>query len=320
MTPIPVHFAIDLEPDERLPGAHSQSFDSAGVALREIAARRAEFEDKTGARVSFGWYVRMDRHIAAVYGDACAIVEHYHQQLDARAREGDDIGLHIHSIERKKDGGWRANYADAALVDDTIEEAAAHFTEFFGRPCRSARMGDMWTGDHCMEKLASLGVRYDVTPESGLRPQAVAALYPGTDSIGARPSMLATPLAPFQPNLPHAAPGDDFWALPLSSYRRRDFANPGMWLVSAYSAFTTGFKRNRARDVLRPQTQYGPGELRRAIEALFAESETPCLCVASRNFGVPERIHHFLDVLCEIARERPIRFVGAADYVRMATG
>mgnify|MGYP003700466275 CR=1 FL=1 len=300
-----------------MPGEQTQTFDSAGVALREMALRRAELEDRTGAKASFGWYVRMDRHIAGVYGDAFAIAKRYQAELEARRREGDEIGLHIHSIE-KTDRGWRANYADAALINETIEEAVANFSENFGFRCQAARMGDMWSAAYCMEKFASLGVRYDLTLESGLRPRRISALYPGTKSLGVRPSMVSVPLTPFQPELAGSAVAEDFWAIPLTSYRRRDFAHPGMWIVSVYSAVSTGFKRGHARDVFRPQAFYAPGMLRRAVETYIEECETPCICVAIRNFGVPNRIHHFLDVLCEVAKDRPIRFVGPEGYVCMA--
>ncbi len=317
MRPIPVHFAIDLEPDKRLPVTSSNAIVSAGDAFREMASRRDELANITGAPAHFGWYVRMDRHMEAVYGDAGAIAARYRNQIEAAAAAGDEIGLHIHSIEQTKDGGWRANYADSALIDATIDEAAANFLNMFGRPARAARMGDMWTSTGCMEALASNGVRYDVTMEAGLRPQSISALYPNTNSRGHRPSMLSTPLAPYQPGI--AGGLKDFWILPLSSFRRRDFLNPGMWLVSAYSAVTSGFQRNRARIVFRPQAEHTAENLRRALDETFAECETPSLCVAIRNFGVADRIHRFLDVLVEIAQRRPMRFVGPADYVRMAT-
>ena len=107
------------------------------------------------------------------------------------------------------------------------------------------------------------------------------------------------------------------WALPLASSPRRDFLNPRMWLVSAYSGLTTGLRRCRARAMLRPQQTYAPGELKAAIDAALREGKQPGFCVPIRNFGAAEAIESFLDVLCELARERPIKFCTPAEYVRL---
>ena len=102
MTAIPVHFAIDLEPDKRMPRSADGGLDSAGHAFEAFFERRRALEDATGAPVNFGWYVRMDRHIAAVYGDARVIADKYARQLDDAAAAGDEVGVHIHSIERNE--------------------------------------------------------------------------------------------------------------------------------------------------------------------------------------------------------------------------
>jgi hypothetical protein len=322
MTPVPIHIAIDLEPDERMPEGAAKSFDNAGVAFEEMMARRSDIERATGAQAHFGWYVRMDRQIQALYGDANAIADRYRLQLTAAEGAGDEVGLHVHSIEPRANGGWRANYADASLIDAIIEESVSNFRDVFGRPCRAARLGDMWSSRRAAEKFAALGVRYDLSRESGLRSLALSKNYPGTNSLGRSPSMLGIPVGPFNPLDNAVGPQGEMedlpiWSIPLSSTRRCDFHRPGMWLVSAYSALTTGFRRCRARMVIRPQVQYAPGALRIAIESLFAECAQPSLCVAVRNFGAADRIHHFLDVVCEIARERPVRFVTPLEYVRL---
>ena len=166
----PVLFALDLEPDARLPTDVDKSIDNAGVALRSISERRSRLELATGARANVSWYIRMDRHIAAIYGDPCAMAERYRSELETAFAAGDEIGLHIHSIEEDEHGSWRVNYGDPGLIADTVDEAFENFAAFFGRPCRSVRMGDMWTSEACMRQLAAKGVHYDMSIESGLRP------------------------------------------------------------------------------------------------------------------------------------------------------
>lgn len=311
MTPVPVHLAIDLEPDERLPTGAGKTFDSAGVALEEMARRRPALEQATGAPANVGWYLRMDRHIAGLYGSASAIADRYRGALEAAAQAGDEVGLHVHCVERRADGGWRVNYQDPALVAAMIEESAAQYQSVFARPCRAARMGDMWTSKEATRQFASLGIRYDISPESGLRPESIAALYPGTGSLGRRPALFASPVKPYRDE-------SGVWVMPLTSYPRRDFHRPGMWLVSAYSSLATGFKHNRARMVIRPQMRHAPGAMRKAIEAALEDGQVGGICVAIRNFGAADCIGDFLDTICEMAREVPMRFCAPEDYVRLA--
>lgn len=325
MALIPIHFATDIEPDERLPAPGKDSFDSAAFAFKDLFSRRAELEDATGSPVRFGWYVRMDPHVRALYGSSNVIADRYGKQFEEAVQAGDEVGLHIHCADRNKHGGWRANYDDRNLVEDAIEDSVSSFRSFFGWECRSARMGDMWTNSHCVAKFEALGIEYDVSPESGLRPLQMAAHYPGTKSLGRRPSMMHVPSTPYQPDpADFRRPGADqkrrIWIIPLTSHLRRDFRNPGMWLVSAYAAATSGFKNASARMIVRPQMYYSPGELHNALEAVFADNDPPCLCVAIRNFGVPDRIGYFLDTLCDMARSQKMKFTTPAEYVRITSG
>ncbi|GJL90816.1 hypothetical protein [Hyphococcus sp.] len=313
----PVHFALDLEPDERLPEIGAASFDNAGVALRAMMQMREKLQDKTGLTARFGWYVRMDRHIAELYGGADAITQRYQRELELAFEAGDEIGLHIHVAERDKRGCWRVNYADEKLVAETVDDAFDQFLSFFGRPCKAVRMGDMWISKSCMRHLARKGLLYDVSMETGLRSQQLKAHYPGTSSKGRRPSLVAAPLKPFQPFAGEDEIGE-MWALPLSSHPRNDYHWPGMWLNSANTMLATGFRRRRARDVLRPQANYSSKELEAAIDCAISEPGQPGLCVAVRNFGAASRIEAFFDILCKLTLRRKIQFCTPAEYVRLA--
>lgn len=314
MKPFPVHFAVDLEPDERLPSRADHSFDNADVALDRMATWRGRLAQATGAPVQFGWYVRMDKHIEALYGDPNAIALRYKSALGAAADYGDEIGLHIHCIDQTPDGRWRANYADPAVVAANIDESTANFRTVFGRSAKAARMGDMWMNDESRRRLAQHEIRYDLTLETGLRPQGIARLYPGTASKGWRRSMLGAPLAPFSSALPDRG---EIWTLPLASTPRVDFHRPGMWLVSAYSSLTTGFRRNRARLMLRPHHPWSRESLRAALDRALNEGSQPGFCFAIRNYGAAAQVDLFLQTLCEIAEEKPLRFCAPEEYVQL---
>ena len=99
MKPFPIHFAIDLEPDERLPDEANKSFDSAGVALERMLSLRSEIEAATGFPAAFGWYIRMDRHVTGLYGDAGVIAVRYKSLLDEAAQ-----GLASRCLEFHEEG------------------------------------------------------------------------------------------------------------------------------------------------------------------------------------------------------------------------
>jgi len=324
MTTIPVHFAFDLEPDERMPSVENATHDNAGVSLREMQTLRHEIEDATGAPASFGWYVRMDRHVETLFGNANAIVERYAGLLEKAALAGDEIGLHIHSIEQSK-SGWRANYSDADLIDETMEHSVEAYRAFFGKTCRAARMGDMWTSTRCVSKLDELGIHYDLTAESGLRPQSLDAQYPNTNSKGRRPSMMHIGQAPYQPDPKQFGKvgGHDklgLWIMPMTSWQRRDYHNPRLWALSAYAAATSGFQNWRVGRVIHPQEDYAPLELYSALKEVFDQHTPPSLCVAARNFGAAPSIRRFLKAVCQMAKHRDIQFVAPEDYVRICQG
>ncbi len=313
----PIHFAIDLEPDDRLPEAGAVSIDNAGVALSTMMRWRERLEHETGLPARFGWYVRMDAHIGALFGAADAIARRYQRELESVLESGDEVGLHIHSAEMDREGRWRVNYDDAGLISETVDQAFDEFSSFFGRPCRAARMGDMWTSLSCARHLATRGLRYDLSWESSLRAKHLKALYPGTTSKGRVPSMITSPLKPFLPFVGEPS-AEHMWVLPLSSHRRRDYAHPGMWWSAANTTVATGFKRWRPRDVLRPQSDYSPKGLETAIQCALREPEQPGLCVAVRNFGAADRIERFFDILCGLAKRQKLQFCTPADYVRLS--
>ncbi|MEQ8178934.1 MAG: hypothetical protein RIC52_08225 [Amphiplicatus sp.] len=324
---IPVHLAIDLEPDERLPalglGTGAGGLEAAGRALEAMARWRGRLEDATGAPVRFGWYLRLDRHIAAVFGDPLALARRHERALGQAMAAGDEIGLHVHCGEPSARGGWRINYADAALVDDTIDEAAAAFARCFGRPARAARMGDMFASARTLAKFAALGVEVDLSLEQGLRAASMRRDYPGTDSLGARPSLLAVPPRPYRPsarNFRKPAEGESgslgLWAAPLASYPAREVADPRVWALSALSATVAGFNSARARRVIRPQSERTQADLDHALACALDRAPGANLCTAIRNFRYEDRIERFLGALA--ARGPALRFVAPGEFVRLA--
>ncbi len=321
MPTIPVHFATDLEPDLATPSIDTATFDNAGVSLREIQAMRHMMEDATGAKVNFGWYVRMDRQVETLFGSGDAIAARYADLLETAALAGDEIGLHIHSIEQTRDG-WRAHYGDPDVIDDIIEHSVEGYFKFFGKPCRSVRMGDIWTNTRCVQKLNEIGIEYDLTAESGMRPHSLSASYPNSNSTGWRPSMLHIKNSPYHPD-PRAfnKVGDDdklsMWMIPLTAHQRHDYLNPRFWALTALSAATSGFRHWRIGKVLRPQEDVSADALNAALVEIFDRHSPPSLCVAARNFGEAQRIQHFLKAICELAKDRDIQFVSPADYVRI---
>lgn len=324
MAPTPIYFCIDVEPDEFSPALPGFSVDNVSEAFRRIKARRARMEDATGAKVNFGWNVRLDRLIETKGGDAAAIVKLCEDEFAEVIDQGDHIGLHIHVFEQMNEKDkWRANYAERTLIEDTIDFSIATYNQTFGKKPRSVRMGDMWLGQCVIDRLEEAGVEYEVSLEPCMRPSFLEGSYPGTNSRGLRPSTMSAEFLPYHPdkkNYLKPATGEgaaNIWMVPNSVFPRMDWQSPGYWIMTAFIAIMTGGRRWRPRDVIRPQTVYTQEKMRTVLHRELVVSEMPKLCSAVRNYTPPDRLDTFLDMICDLAPKRPMSFVTLPDYVKM---
>lgn len=208
---IPVVLAVDIESDTREAAPHG-GVDATGLlqTVDALQRLRPRLEDATGGPVRFAWFVRMDPQVAAQGGRPDALVERAPAAFAAIQAASDVIGLHTHAGRWDPSGRWWvADHGDPAWIDHCLVSSAEAYRRRFGQPCREHHFGDRFSSPAMFDRLASLGIRVDLTPEpgqrGGRRPAGVAHFTGGI------------PDYTHEPRSAHRAGDRPLWILPLSS-------------------------------------------------------------------------------------------------------
>ena len=154
-----VYFTIDLDPDYLNTVSDRNVLRWEGLKelprLREEAARR-------GIRITL--FLRVDRQIADVYGDAMELVRRHGAMWRAFADEGHELAWHPHLYRATPDG----------YVLETDPEAGADLLRGTWDAMRqggfepvSVRIGEAWQCNATMHALSALGLRVDSTAVPG---------------------------------------------------------------------------------------------------------------------------------------------------------
>lgn len=222
MREIPVIICLDVEPDEReIDGAVSKDWEGFEESLKYFSGLRPRLEGATGARASFSWFFRMDPQIEHVYGLSWWVVRRYGEAIEQLELAGDEIGLHAHAW--RWDAGmlrWVVDHGDQGWVNHCLHTSFEAYRSAFGRRCLSFRFGDRWMNDETMAVLESLGVKFDLTVEPGMR--ARRGIRPRELNTGSLPDYTAAPRWPYRPSRrdfrEHSpARGRGLWVVPLST-------------------------------------------------------------------------------------------------------
>ena len=220
--PIPVVLAIDVEPDPRRVSRSAPEPWLGYAGSFELFGRlRERIAHATGSPARFTWCFRLDPQIAEVYGSPTFVFDHAPERLDAFARHGDALGVHVHPWRWLEDAGtWLEDYANAAWVDHCVDVSLDAFRKGSGRDCRISRFGDAWMDTRAMNRLEALGIRVDLGLEPGL--DALRAGWPGELQTGSLADLGQLPREPYHPSAEDFRRSDTqesrtLWALPLSS-------------------------------------------------------------------------------------------------------
>src|SRR5262249_40908229 len=157
--------------------------------------------------------------IERAYGRPLWVADRYGAALEHMERAGDELGLHTHA--RRWDealGKWVTDHGNQAWVEHCVDVSFKAYRTAFGRPCRSFRFGDRWMNDPTMGLLESLGAKFDLTLEPGMR--AMPTLVPGELATGSLPDCRAVPRRPYRASqhdfvTPDHANGRTVYTIPL---------------------------------------------------------------------------------------------------------
>ena len=224
MKTLPVIVCLDVEPDEREIDSKAKT-DWKGFegTSRFFVNLRPRLMEVTGAPVKFSWFCRMDPQIERTYGLPWWVVWRYRDIIKELEAAGDEIGLHTHAWRwddaRQR---WITDYGDQKWVTHCVRTSFEAYLKAFGRPCLSFRFGDHWMNNETVGLLESLGVRFDLTIEPGMR--AKPGLVLGELQTGSLPDYTGTPRQPYRPSQqdyrkPSRNGARDLWAIPVSTGR-----------------------------------------------------------------------------------------------------
>jgi hypothetical protein len=219
---IPIILCIDVEPLEReIDRVVAKDWDGVEETFRFLSDVRPALAAATGAPVKFSWFFRMDPQIADTYGDPSWVVRRYGKIIEQLERAEDEFGLHTHAWrwdERFK--RWVVDHADQEWVEHCLRMSFEAYRRAFGRSCYSFRFGDHWMNNATIDLLESLGVRFDLTVEPGMKP--APALVLKELHTGSLPDYTVTPRRPYRPareDFRKASATTDrrLWMIPLST-------------------------------------------------------------------------------------------------------
>jgi len=222
MRNIPVMICVDVEPREREIDI-AKDWEGVEETFKFFSNLRPRLEVATGASVNFSWFFRMDPQIAHAYGLPSWVISRYGEAIKLLELAGDELGLHTHAF--RWDGGrykWVIDHGDQEWINHCLHTSFEAYQSAFGRPCLSFRFGDHWMNNETMGLLESLGVKFDLTIEPGMK--ARPALFPKELHTGSLPDYMTTPRLPYRPcrwdfRKQSGAWGRELWVVPVSTGR-----------------------------------------------------------------------------------------------------
>jgi hypothetical protein len=296
--PIPIVFAIDVEPDDRFVDKRMAPSWTGFEKLHDhVSALRQRISSRMGVTLRFSWFLRMDPQIQETYGDAAWPAIHYADRIDAMIEAQDALGLHVHAFRWDSPrGDWLVDHGNREWVQDCVRVSADAFERSIHRPCRAYRMGDRYLDDSLLAHMESLGGRVDLTVEPG---------YGGSRSVfleephtGSLPDFSTAPILPYRPShcdfrRPAESDHRALSILPLSTWK----LPTGMALARRVYASALRL-RQRMPEVLTTQrmvtcaTSLPDFLFRRAIDGVLARP-TPYLASIDRTHvgNDPEKLN-----------------------------
>jgi len=261
---------------------------------REVPRIRSALEGATGASAGFCWGLRMDPQIALAYGSPAYALERFGAFFDEAMAAGDAVGVHPHAwrweAERQV---WLADHANQAWVDECVAVAAETYASVLGARPTYHRFGSGFMSTRTMNVVRELGIPVDLTVEPG-QPARGPRTGDGIVWTGSCWGFEDVPRHPYQPDPADfrraaAGAGDGFWAIPLTSSRKKVGPSATPLFRARYWAHRPSAAARRVARTLtrtappfRPLRMWpgGPAPATFWDVAFDAASESPDACLA----------------------------------------
>ena len=320
MKAIPTVICVDVEPDTRRPELNShdswKGFEES-LRLFEESRCRLSFE------VTFCWFLRMDPQVDVVHGSPLWVAHRYGTQIDNLRRTGDEIGLHTHAW-RQRNGEWVTDNGDQRWVEEAVRVSFEAYESAFGRVCQSFRFGDHWMNNETLDLVESLGARYDLTLEPGLRSDALADLLPSEVWTGRFPDYSNVPREPYKPTREDfrkrgdASGKRDMWVIPVST------APLPHWPAAPFYRRVV-WRARYGRRLYHPLSlALDPDQFRHSLGDVVERKNGRHLCVVARTGTVLDRlgarVRENLELLLTHAADGRVQLTTPAHLVAATSG
>ena len=219
---IPILISIDAEPDGTFIDPRQKvawhGFERSEAVIERW---REAMERATGREVHITWLLRMDPQIEQVYGSPQWCFENYAGRLERIARQGDEIGLHVHTYRwNSGNNEWVVDLSSQDWVEHCVELGYQAFTGALGLPPRSFSMGSSWLNQPTVRKLEDLGILYDMSLLQGVGSASISKVVGSGQAIGTMPDCSTLSGPPFRPSLedfttPDPTRREGIWLIPV---------------------------------------------------------------------------------------------------------
>ncbi len=158
---------IDIEPDLRHTAADS-GWAGNDLAMEHLKSLRANLQHTTQRPVHFNWFYRFDPQILRTWGRPDELLHSCPGLVKQIADWGDHCGLHCHLWKwDEAHQRWYNEFADPAWEEHCLRSSVQHFTDAMGYAPTSVRMGERWMSPRLPPLMRQLGIRFDLSIESG---------------------------------------------------------------------------------------------------------------------------------------------------------
>lgn len=199
--PLPLVFAVDLEPDKREVDRQNPSWHGSAEFFRRLPELRQRISVLAGNGGPFvlTWLTRADPQIEICNGHAAYAFRRFAGEFCTAIAAGDEIGLHVHPWRwNESKERWMQEHGNDAWIDHCIQVACETYREHFGKAPVSYSSGDRFLSNAVVRKLNEMGVKLDLTLE--LLPGAERLVIHELDS-GSIPDTSRVPNRVYRPSV-----------------------------------------------------------------------------------------------------------------------